>query len=104
MSGTPAWDIGGRYSESLNDNDTFAETKTRQTRITSGAECIRSLPSLNKNLSTKIIFNVILFIYHRLSYAMVQKKNPSGKKQYETADFRGILFVRGKLVKYAVNR
>lgn len=30
MSGTPAWDIGGRYSEILNDNDTFAETKTRQ--------------------------------------------------------------------------
>jgi len=30
MSGTPAWDIGGGYSESLNDNDTFAETKTRQ--------------------------------------------------------------------------
>lgn len=30
MSGTPAWDIGGRYSETLNDNDTFAETKTRQ--------------------------------------------------------------------------
>ena len=30
MSGTLAWDIGGGYSESLNDNDTFAETKTRQ--------------------------------------------------------------------------
>ena len=30
MSGTLTQDIGGRYSESLNDNDTFAETKTRQ--------------------------------------------------------------------------
>ncbi len=29
MSGTPAWAIGGRWSEKLNDNDTFAE-KTQQ--------------------------------------------------------------------------
>ena len=71
MSGIPARDIGGRDAENLSDNDAFNETKTRQKRITFGAECIRSLPSLKKNLLIKIIFNVILFIYHRLSYAMV---------------------------------
>ena len=27
MSGTPAWDIGGGYSESLNDNDTLLKRK-----------------------------------------------------------------------------
>lgn len=27
MSGTPAWAVGGRQPESLNDNDTFAQRK-----------------------------------------------------------------------------
>lgn len=39
MSGTPAWAIGGRWLEILNDNDTFAENENTATRVASGACC-----------------------------------------------------------------